>query len=139
MNTKQKYNMSLVIAFLFITCGGLIYIAYRPKTLMLFQLADDLFLSKIVDNLREVALAIHLPDFMVYSLPAGLWTASYLLIMFYLTRKCYRPTRMKLSLPLPISAVVLEVAQCFSLCPGTFDILDLVCYLVPITIFIIYI
>ena len=138
MNTKQIYNILLVIAFLFITCGGLIYIAYRPKSLMLFPLADTLHLSKAVDSIREVASTIRFPDLVVYSLPAGLWTASYLLIMFYMTRKCNRKTRLQLSLPLPSSAVVLEFAQYFSLCPGTFDILDLICYIVPIISFIIY-
>ena len=138
MNTEQKYNLSLVIAFLFIICGGLIYIAFRPKSLMLFSLADTLHLSKVVDSIREIATAMQFSDFIVYSLPAGLWTASYLLIMFYLTRKCNRRTRLQLSLPLPSSAVFLEFAQYFSLCSGTFDIYDLVCYLLPITIFIIY-
>ena len=138
MNTEHKYNISLVIAFLFITCGGLIYIAFGPKSLLLFSLADTLHLSKVVDSIREIATAMQFSDFIVYSLPAGLWTASYLLIMFYLTRKCSRRTRLQLSLPLPSSAVVLEFAQYFSLCSGTFDIYDLVCYLLPITIFIIY-
>ena len=138
MNTEQKYNISLITAYLFITCGGLIYIAFRSKSLMLFSLADTLHLSKAVDSIREIATAMQFSDFIVYSLPAGLWTASYLLIMFYLTRKCNRRTRLQLSLPLPSSAVVLEIAQYFSLCPGTFDFIDLVCYLIPIIIFIIY-
>lgn len=138
MNRKQKYNFSLVVAIMLITSGGLLYIAFRPKSLMLFPLADSLHLTKVVDNIRETASTIQLPEFIVYCLPAGLWTASYLLIMFYLTRKCNKRTRLQLALPLSSSAVILEVAQLFSLCPGTFDIFDLVCYLVPITIFIIY-
>ena len=138
MKSKNIYRLLLVIAFLLITCGGLIYLAFRPKSLLLFQLVDTLCLIEWIDRLRNVYSTINIPIFVVYSLTAGLWTASYLLIMFYTTRRYHRKTRLKLSLPLPVSAVVLEIAQYFSLCPGTFDFIDLVCYLVPIIIFIIY-
>ena len=138
MKSKNTYHLLLVIAFLFITCGGFIYLAFRPKSLLLFQLVDTLYLTEWIDKIRNAFSTISIPDFVVYSLPAGLWTASYLLIMYYTTRRCKRDTRLKLSLPLPVSAVVLEIAQYFSLCAGTFDFIDLICYLVPITLFIIY-
>ena len=138
MKSKNIYRLLLVIAFFLIICGGLIYLAFRPKSLLLFQLVDTLCLIEWIDRLRNTYSTINIPIFVVYSLTAGLWTASYLLIMFYTTRRCHRKTRIKLSLPLPVSAVVLEIAQYFSLCPGTFDFIDLVCYLVPIIIFIIY-
>lgn len=139
MKSKHTYNLLLVIAFLLITCGGFIYLAFRPKSLLLFQLVDTFCLTEEVDEIRKSFSAISIPDFVVYSLPAGLWTASYLLIMFYTTRIHNRETRLKLSLPLPVSAVVLEIAQYYSLCPGTFDFIDLICYLVPVTLFIIYV
>lgn len=138
MKSKNTYHLLLVIAFLFITCGGFIYLVFRPKSLLLFQLVDTLYLTEWIDKIRNAFSTISIPDFVVYSLPAGLWTASYLLIMYYTTRRCKRDTRLKLSLPLPVSAVVLEIAQYISLCPGTFDFIDLVCYLVPISLFIIY-
>ena len=87
MKSKHTYNLLLVIAFLLITCGGFIYLAFRPKSLLLFQLVDTFCLTEGVDEIRKSFSAISIPDFVVYSLPAGLWTASYLLIMFYTTRR----------------------------------------------------
>lgn len=52
------------------------------------------------------------------------------------TKQLNKKMRLSLALPLPISAVVLEFMQLFGLCPGTFDIYDVVCYVIPIIIFV---
>lgn len=108
---------------------------YRPKNIILFEVLNKLGGSTTVDMVRNKVEQIHLPDFVVYSLPAGLWTASYLMAMYLCTKQLNKKMRLSLALPLPISAVVLEFMQQFGLCPGIFDICDLVCYLIPIVMF----
>lgn len=123
------------IALIPVLFGGLIYLLYRPKSIFLFEILNKMGGSTTIDIVRNKVEQIHLPDFVVYSLPAGLWTVSYLMAMYLCTKQLNKKMRLSLALPLPISAVVLEFMQQFGLCPGIFDICDLVCYLIPIVMF----
>ena len=126
-----------LLSFLFILIGGSIYIVYRPKSIIIFWIIDYFGLTDYVDairnNLQEFLI---LPSIFVNSIPAGLWTTSYLILMYCNTRFHEKKTRMYLALPLPVSMVVLEFFQLAGLCPGTFDLYDLLCYIVPLIIFI---
>lgn len=130
------YKKDWLVALLLILTGGMIYVLYRPENLLLFRVTDSLGITPLIDVLRSNSSRVMLPSFIVNSLPAGLWTASYLLMM-YITTKCHtRRIRLMLALPLPISAIVLEFMQLLGWCPGTFDIYDLICYFVPLCVFV---
>lgn len=120
------------IALIPVLFGGLIYLLYRPKNIILFEVLDKLGDSTAVDIVRSKVEHVHLPDFVVYSLPAGLWTASYLMAMYLCTKQLNKKMRLSLAQPLPISAVILEFMQQFGLCPGIFDICDLLCYIISV-------
>ena len=130
------YKKDWLVALLLILTGGMIYVLYRPENLLLFRVTDNLGITPLIDILRSNSLRVMLPSFIVNSLPAGLWTASYLLMMYITTKFHTRRIRLMLALPLPISAIVLEFMQLLGWCPGTFDIYDLICYIVPLFIFI---
>lgn len=125
-----------LLAFAILMAGGLIYLLYRPQNMLLFHLTDNLGLNPFIDFLRERSTNFLLPSFVINSLPAGLWTASYLILMYSNTKYQKRTTRLLLSLPLPLSAIVFEFMQLYSLFPGTFDIYDLICYVIPLAIYI---
>lgn len=133
---KANTYLEWTLAFIPVLIGGTIYLLYRPKKILLFSTLEKMGIMPEVDIARKNMEHIHLPDFVVYSLPAGLWTASYLMAMYMMTKHCTRRTRLSLSLPLPISAIASEFMQLFGLCPGTFDVDDLICYIIPIVIFL---
>lgn len=128
------YKWTLSILLLSVGIG--IYILFRPQNLLVFGLLDDLGLMPIVDSLRMSASVIMLPSFVINCVPAGLWTASYLIGMYLITTGASRTQKILLSLPLPLTAIILEFLQLFGWCSGTFDLYDLVCYVVPLIIFI---
>lgn len=130
------YKKDWIIALLLILTGGMIYVLYRPESLLLFRVTDSLGITPLIDILRSNSSRVMLPSFMINSLPAGLWTASYLLMMYITTKFHTRRIRLMLALPLPITAIVLEFMQLFGWCPGTFDIYDLICYIVPLFLFV---
>lgn len=130
------YKKDWIIALLLILTGGMIYVLYRPESLLLFRVTDSLGITPLIDIVRSNASRVMLPTFMINSLPAGLWTASYLLMMYITTKFHTRRIRLMLALPLPIAAIVLEFMQLFGWCPGTFDIYDLICYIVPLFVFV---
>ena len=130
------YKKDWIIALLLILTGGMIYVLYRPESLLLFRVTDSLGITPLIDILRSNSSRVMLPSFMINSLPAGLWTASYLLMMYITTKFHTRRIRLMLALPLPISAIALEFMQLLGWCPGTFDIYDLICYIVPLCVFV---
>ena len=130
------YKKDWLVALLLILTGGMIYVLYRPESLLLFRVTDSLGMTPLIDIVRSNTSKVMLPSFMINSLPAGLWTASYLMMMYITTKFHTRRIRLMLALPLPVMAIVLELMQFFGWCPGTFDIYDLICYIVPLFIFI---
>lgn len=60
------------IALIPVLFGGLVYLLYRPKNIILFEVLDKLGDFTAVDIVRSKVEHVHLPDFVVYSLPAGL-------------------------------------------------------------------
>lgn len=130
------YKKDWLVALLLILTGGMIYVLYRPENLLLFRVTDSLGIKPLIDVLRSNSSRVMLPSFIVNSLPAGLWTASYLLMMYITTKFQTRRIRLMLALPLPISAIALEFMQLLGWCPGTFDIYDLICYIVPLCVFV---
>lgn len=125
-----------LVALLLILTGGMIYVLYRPESLLLFRVTDSLGITPLIDILRSNSSRVMLPSFMINSLPAGLWTASYLIMMYITTKFHTRRIRLMLALPLPITAIALEFMQLLGWCPGTFDIYDLICYIVPLCVFV---
>ena len=129
---RKKYLLSLAM----ITIGGLIYLLYRPQNLLMFQITDYLGINPNIDSLRNEIKFLSLPSFVINSIPAGLWTASYLLLMYSNTRAYNKSTKLLITLPLPIAAIILEFMQLLGWCPGTFDLYDLICYAIPLIIFL---
>lgn len=89
------YKWTLSILLLSVGIG--IYILFRPQNLLVFGLLDDLGLIPIVDSLRMSASVIMLPSFVINCVPAGLWTASYLIGMYLITTGASRTQKILLS------------------------------------------
>ena len=98
------YKKDWIIALLLILTGGIIYVLYRPESLLLFRVTDSLGITPIIDIVRSNSSRVMLPSFMINSLPAGLLTASYLMMMYVTTKFHTRRIRLMLALPLPITA-----------------------------------
>ena len=130
-----RYSTYIHASFM-LFLGIMIYLLYRPESLLVFKITDALGLSHIIDNLRLSFSEFQLHPIIVNSIPAGLWTASYLMMMYVTTKYHTRKVRLMLALPLPIMAITLELMQLCGWCPGTFDIYDLICYIVPLCVFV---
>lgn len=118
--------------------GGIIYVSFRPTSLLLFHSLNLLGLSAWVDAWRDLVGGWQPPEFIVYSLPGGLWAASYILLMHRLL--AYQPVSLRVGTAsiIPLTGIVSELLQRWGLLPGTFDIADLLCYAVPLLLLIIY-
>ena len=113
----------------------MIYVLYRPPTLLLFHVADGLGLMTTLDHWRLSATAFTPPEFVVYSVPAGLWAMSYVLIEGVLVQTFSAQRRWAAVAFVPLLGAVSELLQAARLLPGTFDVADLALYLLPLAVY----
>ena len=126
-----------VAGVLLLVAGGLIYLLFRPRVLLMFLIADSMNAGGLVDSLRLMAADAKVPPFVLYSLPAGLWAASYVLIADSFTRTQPVAGRLLATAIIPALGLASELMQWGGLLPGTADISDAVCYMVPYLVYVI--
>ena len=78
-------RIQMVFGLLLILLGGLIYLSFRPTTLLLFHALDRMGLMLLITDWRAWMSAYQPTEFVLYSLPGGLWAAAYILIILSLT------------------------------------------------------
>ena len=121
--------------------GGLIYISFRQGTLKMFRWFDSFNLSAVISKLRLYTMPIsdHLPDWFLYSFPDGLWVFSYLSLLLLVWDNVISKHNIHWLLLVPAIALFSEIGQHFKIVPGTFDVMDLMFYILsvilPIIIF----
>mgnify|MGYP003636407017 CR=1 FL=1 len=131
-------SLSLRISPLLISL--LIYVFYRSELTLINQ-AIGIFLplADLLKYQEQVQTALPLPNWIIYSLPEGLWVLFVTLISkeFYFTSQSKNYSLVFFPILL---AICIEVFQYFQLTDGTFDWLDLgvalffwglTCFLLP--------
>lgn len=121
---------------LLLVTGGLIYLLFRPRVLLMFLVADSMNAGGLVDSLRLMAADTKVPPFVLYSLPAGLWAASYVLIADSFTRTQPLAGQLFATAIVPALGLASELMQWVGLLSGTADAADAVCYMVPYLVYI---
>jgi hypothetical protein len=114
--------------------GGLIYILFRADSLKMFGWYDNLGVLNFITNLREnLSLVIgDLPNWFLFSLPDGLWIFSYITLMLYIWNNSISKHSVFWIFIIPILTLAFEFGQLFKIVPGTFDIIDIVFYILGI-------
>ncbi len=135
-------KIQIIVGHLFtLLLGGLIYILFRQDTLKMFSWFDNINLSTVISKLRlrTVPLSGHFPNWFLYSLPDGLWLFSYLSGFLVVWDNVISKHNIYWLLSIPMVAILSEIGQFFEIVPGTFDIFDLLFYILgtilPILIF----
>ena len=135
-------KIQIIIGHVFtLLLGGLIYVLFRQDTLKMFSWFDDINVSAAISELRlhTVPLSGHFPNWFLYSLPDGLWLFSYLSVLLVVWDNVISKHNIHWLLLVPMVAIFSEIGQLFEIVSGTFDIFDLLFYLLgtvlPILIF----
>ena len=121
----------IFLSILSILFGGVIYIAFRSSSIILFKWIDYIVLIDLVENLRIVTLPYkeYLPDWFLYSLPDGLWMFSYSCIVLVIWKRKITKYSLLWLLSLPMISILFEVLQYYDYFNGTFDIIDIVFFI----------
>lgn len=141
MGFTDKYSNTVIfkalISFVLLFVGGLIYLGWRSGNLVMFQLLDTWGMSDLLIFIRNISVNYSIYDWVKYSAPDGLWLFSYMFLIDAIWDNHRYILYYIFLLFLPIIALLSELFQCFEVMPGTFDIVDLFCYILAIVIFVI--
>jgi hypothetical protein len=109
--------------------GGLIYVLFRSKSLNMFHWFESIGLQKQVMKMRDAIYPAraHLPTWLYYSLPDGLWAYSFSSAFIILWRDQSSIGKYWLLIPFTTGCLS-EVAQGLGMMKGTFDVIDLAMY-----------
>ena len=123
----------------FLTLGCAIYLLFRSETLNIYQWANAVGFSESIDSLRDTVREWRVPNFVRFSLPDGLYCAAYILMMDAIWHEDNGLIKYAVISIVPIVTISSEILQYFGLVKGTFDVCDLICYMIPPMIYFIYI
>lgn len=128
----MKKRILFVIFPLFL--GFLIYVLFRSKNLFYFHIFEFLNIKNFILEMRNLSFLYrkHIPNWVIYSLPDGLWLFSFGTALFYKLDNIKK--RILIFTLVFIFMSIFEYIQLFfgghgSLI-GTFDKYDLICFLI---------
>lgn len=123
-----KHFILLIMSLLLLFSGGLIYLYFRPHSLNMFSwlrvINCELFFQQRVYNNDSKLI-----EYLVFSLPNGLWILSFLILLGLIWRNKRSWFYVYSTLFTGIS-VIFEIFQKFGIIPGTFDFMDILALLI---------
>lgn len=125
MKTKQLTNPFLVFLL-----GVLIYLLFRSESIRVFDYLTYVKLDKPLSIIRSFTLPLtqFIPDWIIYSLPDGLWLFSFSIIISEIWNKEDNIRFWFWTLLLPFTAIIWELGQALQVFSGTFDWIDTFIY-----------
>lgn len=136
-HTYWTRSVKLIIASVTLFIGGMIYVVFRSKSLLMFSWFDTLGLSPMVETIRMDYGDKSLYAWVRNSFPAALWLFSYLMVVDSIWGEQKHRAQTAFVIVLPVIAILSEVLQGVGFLPGTFDILDIISYLLASVLFLI--
>ena len=97
--------MKLIGGMASLLAGATIYLLFRSKRLLGFELLSRIGAEPWADRMRSYTADVTLPDVVVYSLPGGLWSLGYILIIDSVFGHQTRSTRIVWASVIPLLGV----------------------------------
>lgn len=119
---RRGFHVLMSASMLFV--GALIYVVYRPTTLLVFRWIEWVGLEEVVAAIRASAVGQwNAPDWFLYSLPDMLWVTSFGHAVYAVLAGANVGLRHYVGWALLIGggALLSEVGQWIGVVPGTFD------------------
>ena len=122
-----SYRLSIFLSGLALFIGGLIYILLRPSEHIFFEWFSRAGLENWVDTARAVSpvLGRLFPDWIIYSLPNGLWAFAYALLITTIWSGSISSIKYLWLASMPVLVLGFEFMQYPGIIPGTFCMQDI--------------
>jgi len=123
--------LAISIALSSIIAGGIIYLTLRGTSLLIFDWLDFVGLSNFFQHSQNQFAAIKsiCPEWVIYSLPDGLWVFSFTLFSLAYYKFNLNLGQLIFTFSIAGVGITLEFFQFINCNFGTFDIIDLSFYI----------
>ena len=138
MSSKKSIKATkIIISQVALLVGGLIYVTFRSNHLLMFKWFECLNISPFIVDIRNNYGGFGIYEWVEYNLPAALWLFSYMYLIDAIWGET-KDTKRKMFFVwiLPLLALMSEFMQLVDILPGTFDVFDLVGYLLAILTYV---
>ncbi len=127
LSVKRATVLFLLLSFLTLLLGGTIYILWRPSEHLFFSWIDEIGFGNLIDTIRlhSVSSRFLLPDFVIYSLPNGLWAFAYSMLIVGIWSGSKSKIKYFWLATIPVLVLGFETLQYFEIIRGTFSIQDI--------------
>jgi len=121
------FVLQMLFAIVPVVTGGLIYLFWRSGPIKFFAWFEDLGLSNLLLSIRQHSYTppSFVPNFVVYSLPNGLWAFSFAFIVTLLWCNHKSPLKFLWLATIPVVGLGYEILQALEVISGTFCFVDL--------------
>lgn len=137
--TKIRIASEITLGAVCLISGCSIYLLFRSNSLNIYQWCSALHLTNAIEKLRKFVWDSDISEFVKFNLPDGLYSVAYILIIDAIWYNDDRVIKYYVISIVPCVTICSEVSQYFGLVEGTFDVYDLICYMIPPIIYIIYV
>ena len=127
----HKVTSKIVLGVFFLVFGCAIYLLFRSKSLNIYKWCVIIGISDTIDTLRHAVHDWSVSDIVKYSLPDGLYCAAYILLIDAIWNNSNCFAKYYIISLIPIVTIISEILQYFGIVVGTFDMYDLICYVLP--------
>lgn len=130
---SKLFNAKIIIPLI---VGGLIYVFFRSPSLLMFKWFHQIGIAEIILNIKDQykVPSNWLINWCIYSLPDGLWLYSLTAFMLVLWREESSKIKYLFIFGGAIIAFGQKIGQAFHLFKGTFDLNDIIAYILAILI-----
>lgn len=120
MKFIQKITIFVLLPLLL---GGFIYVGFRPKSLIMFSWFESIGIDGVIDMYRNIVSNIKLPEFVIYSIPTGLYVFAILMYCRFVINNFFYQQIITFSII--FITIISEVFQDFFI-PGTSCYFDII-------------
>lgn len=116
--------------------GGLTYVVFRSRSLLMFSWFDQLGLTDAVASTRAKwgGMQTQIPAFLIMSAPFALWVLSYMLSIEAVWGPAKSRAKFLWKWSLPSAAIASEILQACGMLRGTFDANDLAALIIAASV-----
>jgi hypothetical protein len=132
-----SFNWLLVIiSAIALSAGGMVYIFFRPFEHVFFRWISTIGFESWLNQARNSSLPSRLlvPQWVVYSLPDGLWAFAYALLITVIWKGSNSRIKLFWMVSIPLLVLGYEILQLAGIIPGTFCIQDIAFGITGLTI-----
>ena len=122
--SKKHFNrLHIILSVLALLSGGIIYILFRKTEPVFIHWIQAIAPESWFSTDRHISL--HLPEWIVFSLPNGLWAFAYALLITGIWSGNKSRLKYLWISSIPVLVFGFELLQYFGLIRGSFSVLDL--------------